>query len=196
MKSHHQMLVWLFIIIAPLALWAILTAFRRRAIDQLYRHYFRDPRRERVFLSSVAFYLTFAVVRYITRSIHLGRGPFRNIYFEGLHVHHLVIGIVLILGVGYLWLMGVGTGEADRSRWPSRATSMLYGLGAALTLDEFALWLRLEDVYWSREGRASIDAVFLFGSLLMISVAGATFFRALLRLSLRLIGVGKALSGE
>jgi hypothetical protein len=54
-------------------------------------------------------------------------------------------------------------------------------VGAALTLDEFALWLRIEDVYWSREGRKSIDAVILFGTLLLISAAGAAFFRATLR---------------
>ena len=57
--------------------------------------------------------------------------------------------------------------------------SLLYGLGAALTLDEFALWLNLKDVYFVREGRSSIDAVVLFGSLLAISAWGAPLFAAL-----------------
>jgi hypothetical protein len=55
--------------------------------------------------------------------------------------------------------------------------SILYGVGAALTLDEFALWLNLQaDVYWTRQGRSSIDAVILFGSLLMIGAWGAPLF--------------------
>jgi hypothetical protein len=58
---------------------------------------------------------------------------------------------------------------------------LLYGAGAALTLDEFALWLNLEDVYWAREGRASIDAVILFGALLLIGVWGGRFLGALVR---------------
>ena len=84
-----------------------------------------------------------------------------------MHVHHLPLGILLLLGVGYLWLAQVGTWSGRSLDWPSRLTALLYGLGAALTLDEFALWrLRLEDVYWAREGRESIDAVILFGALL------------------------------
>jgi len=55
--------------------------------------------------------------------------------------------------------------------------SILYGAGAALTLDEFALWLNLRDVYWSREGRASIDAIILFGALLAADAWGAPLFQ-------------------
>jgi len=58
---------------------------------------------------------------------------------------------------------------------------VLYGVGAALTLDEFALWLNLKDVYFVREGRSSIDAVVLFGSLLAIGAWGAPLFSALAR---------------
>jgi hypothetical protein len=61
--------------------------------------------------------------------------------------------------------------------------SVSYGVGAALTLDEFALWLNLEpDAYWSSAGRLSIDAVILFGSILAVGAWGAPFFRALQRL--------------
>jgi hypothetical protein len=56
-----------------------------------------------------------------------------------------------------------------------------------LTLDEFALWLRLKDVYWSREGRESVDAVVIFGGLLSVGVWGAPFIHALLRESARLL---------
>jgi len=59
--------------------------------------------------------------------------------------------------------------------------ALLYGVGAALTLDEFALWLNLEDVYWARQGRESIDAVILFGALLLIGIWGRRFFLGLAR---------------
>jgi len=57
---------------------------------------------------------------------------------------------------------------------------LLFGAGAALTLDEFALWLNLSDVYWAREGRASLDAVVIFGALLSCGVWGGAFIHALL----------------
>jgi hypothetical protein len=74
---------------------------------------------------------------------------------RGRHVHHLVWGILLLLLVGYTWLLELGTGAAASSQWSGRLTSMLFGVAAALTLDEFALWLNLRDVYWEREGRES-----------------------------------------
>lgn len=58
--------------------------------------------------------------------------------------------------------------------------SLLYGIGAALTLDEFALWLNLKDVYFVKEGRSSFDAIVLFGSLLAIGAWGAPLFNAIL----------------
>lgn len=147
----------------------------------LYRRHFGDARRERQFLASVGFLVAFAVVRVITHAIRAGAGPFRDLAVGGTHVHHLVWGILLLLGVGYCWLLLVGTGTEPTSRRTSRVTAILYGVGAALTLDEFALWLRLEDVYWARAGRESIDAIVLFGGLLSIGLWGGPFFRALFR---------------
>ena len=144
----------------------------------LYRQHFRDMRRERLFLASLAFFLTFAIVRAITYAIHVGEGPFHDISVGATHVHHLVWGIILLLLVGYLWLVGFGYGTDLRARRASRLTAVLYGVGAALTLDEFALWFNLADVYWSREGRESVDAVVLFGALLSVGLWGAPFFRA------------------
>ena len=63
--------------------------------------------------------------------------------------------------------MAIGDGQA-----------LLYGVGAALTLDEFALCLNLRDVYWAREGRESFEALALFGGLLSIGLFGRFFFRA------------------
>jgi hypothetical protein len=94
----------------------------------------------------------------------------------------MTFGITGLLAVGYLWLLEIGIKEDRRS---SRVTSLIYGSGAALTLDEFALWLNLEDDYWTKQGRESIDAVVLFGSLLSLSVLGKGFFSELLHTKAR-----------
>jgi hypothetical protein len=127
-----------------------------------YTRHFDSPWQERQFVSSVSFGLTFGLCRTITHAIRDRRGPFRNVEVGGRHIHHMTFGILGLLGVGYVWLIGVGLPH-DRS---SRATAALYGAGSALTLDEFALWLNLQDDYWSKQGRESIDAVVLFGALL------------------------------
>ena len=148
------------------------------------RHFADDTRRERLFLSSVAFFTTFAATRGITHAIRRGVGPFRNVGLRGRHVHHLVFGISGLLGSGYLWLVQIGTGEADGHEQDdvlSKLTSVMYGSAAAITLDEFALWLNLKDVYWAREGRESVDAVVLFGAALSVGLWGGPFFRGLYR---------------
>ena len=157
------------------------------SIVGLYRQHFGDPRRERLFLSSTGFFSAFVVVRVITHAIRAGIGPFHDVSRGGVHIHHLVWGILLLLAVGYCWLIQVGTGVGPDGRGRSRATALLFGIGAALTLDEFALWLRLEDVYWTREGRESVHAVLLFGALLLIGLWGGPFFRGLLRETARVL---------
>jgi hypothetical protein len=146
-----------------------LPAAERREI--YYRH-FDSLRKERQLFSTGSFFLTFAGVRAITHAIHAERGPFRNITPGGRHIHHMTFGITGLLAVGYLWLLEIGVRE---DRLSSRVTAAAYGAGAALTLDEFALWLNLEDDYWTKQGRESIDAVALFGSLLVMSVLGRGF---------------------
>ena len=141
----------------------------------LYRQHFRSERRERLFLASVAFLVTFAIVRTITHLIKAGIGPIANITAGGLHIHHLVFGILILLGVGYLWLV------APAASWVTRTLAIAYGVGAALTLDEFALWLNLNDVYWERAGRVSIDAVVIFAALLSVGIWGGPFLRAATR---------------
>jgi hypothetical protein len=150
-----------------------------RTVADLYSHHFRNARHERMFLASIAFFVAFAMVRAITHLIRAGRGPFHDVVTKGGHIHHLVWGILLLLGVGYLWLIQVGTGDAVGRGWASALTALLFGVAAALTLDEFALWFTFRDVYWDREGRLSIDAVLLFGSLLSIAMWGGPFFRDL-----------------
>ena len=134
----------------------------------------RDRRRERMFLSSVSFFSAFAVTRAITHALHTRpQPPFRiPLGRKRRHHHHLVWGILLLLGTGYAWLAQVGTGVGRSSPAASRLTAILYGAGSAITLDEFALWLNLQDVYWAREGRESVDAVMLFGALLSAGTWG------------------------
>jgi hypothetical protein len=142
-------------------------------LKRIYQFHFHNERRERLFLASLGFLVTFALVRGITHLIRAGIGPIHNISSGGLHIHHLVWGILLLLGVGYAWLIQAGTG----SSWFSSATAIAYGVAAALTLDEFALWLNLEDVYWTGPGRVSIDAVVIFASLLSAGIWGGPFLR-------------------
>ena len=148
-----------------------------------YRDQLNNPRQERLFISSLTFLGGFTAARGITHAIQHRIGPFHNLSIGGRHLHHMVFGIGGLLAVGYLWLLLIGT-----QRHPSlssRATAGLYGVGSALTLDEFALWLNLQDVYWAKQGRQSIDAVAVFGALLSIGVWGGPFLRAVARDLLR-----------
>lgn len=156
---------------------------RPERVRALYRHHFRDRRRQRLFLASCGFFVTFATTRGITHAIRAGRGPLHDITSGTRHLHHLVWGIAALELVGYLWLVRVGAGDGEdaATRWESSVTALLYGAGSALTLDEFALWLNLEDVYWARQGRESIDAIVLFGALLSAGIWGGPFLRALAR---------------
>jgi hypothetical protein len=137
-----------------------------------YCAHFEEHRRERQFLAASGFLVTFTLTRVITHAIRAGRGPFRNIGGKGgPHVHHMTFGIIGNLIVGYLWILQLGT-HTRPSPLLSRVTSYMFGAGAALTLDEFALWLNLEDDYWTAKGRESIDAVAIFGTLLTVSALG------------------------
>lgn len=122
-----------------------------------------------LFLCFVAFVVTFVVTRIIVRMIRSGRGPFKDNEVGGVHVHHMVPGIFLMI-IGGLIAIG-GGGDA----WDG-AGAIAFGMGLALVLDEFALLLRLDDVYWSEEGRLSVDVVFVIAALMaLLIVVGAPF---------------------
>ena len=144
-----------------------------KTLKRIYHFHFQSERRERLFLASLGFLVTFAIVRVITHLIRAGVGPFHNVSSGGLHIHHLVWGILLLLIVGYVWLIEEGSG----SNWLASASAIAYGVGAALTLDEFALWLNLQDVYWTGPGRVSIDAVVIFAAGLSLGIWGGPFMR-------------------
>lgn len=158
----------------------VLLLLHRTPLGALVHEHIPDRPRRRLLLASIGFFLTFASVRALTWSIHNNIGPFHNVEMGGRHIHHLVWGILLLLAVGYGWLVEVGSGTGGGSVLMSRLMSLLFGAGAALTLDEFALWLNLRDVYWSREGHASIEVAFMFGSLLLIGAFAAPLFAHLI----------------
>jgi hypothetical protein len=120
----------------------------------------------------LSFLLTFVVTRVITRMIRAGVGPFRNNLAGGVHIHHAVPGIVLTVFGAYL---SVGVG--GRRPW-AEAAGVLIGVGSSLILDEFALILHLQDVYWSPEGQLSVRLVALALSGMGLVLLGANPFDA------------------
>jgi hypothetical protein len=114
-----------------------------------------------------AFLVSFLFIRTSARLMRSPKVPWwpGSIKTEGgLHVHHLVFGIVLLLAMGFALAL-----QPD-SPW-LEIFAAGFGIGAGLTLDEYALWLHLEDVYWAEEGRRSVDAVViaaLIGGLLLM----------------------------
>ena len=110
-----------------------------------------------------AFIVTFVVTRLITRMIRAGKGPFSDNSVGGLHVHHVVPGLVLMVIAG---LVALRT-EADG--W-LHVAGVVFGMGLALVLDEFALVLHLDDVYWEEQGRLSVDVVFVLAAVLFLAI--------------------------
>jgi hypothetical protein len=106
--------------------------------------------REPAFLMLVAFILTLAGTRFYTRMARI-RG-WGSAHIGDVHVHHLVPGLVMSLVAGGL-AIGLEPGEVSLA-----IVAIVFGAGAALVLDEFAMLLHLDDVYWTTEGRLSIDA--------------------------------------
>jgi hypothetical protein len=137
------------------------------SIGSLYQRAIEDTGREPEFLFLVSFLLSFGFIR---TSAHMIRAQVRwwpgNVEVGGTHIHHLVWGILLLLVFGY-----VGAVVDPASPWHELAI-ILFGVGAGLTLDEFALWLNLRDVYWEKEGRRSIDAVIVVAALSGLAVVG------------------------
>lgn len=177
MPGTSALLLLVFAIVVAVLLLVLLQLTR---LGLLVRSTIPDRPRRRMFIASLSFLITFVGVRILVMLIVRNRGPFGWVMVKGHHIHHLVWGILILLLVGYGWLLDVGRSHSPTSILMSRLMSIGYGVGAALTLDEFALWLNLEpDAYWSRQGRLSVDAVILFGAILATGAWGAPFFRGL-----------------
>ena len=168
---------WFVLLLAVAGTVFLLLLLHRTPLGSTLHERIPDRPRRRLFIASISFFLTFGGVRAVVYAIVHQIPPFHFIQVGGRHIHHLVFGIIILLLVGYGWLCEIGNGADNSSLFLGRLMSILYGVGAALTLDEFALWLNLKDVYWAREGRASIDAVILFGALLAAGSWGAPLFK-------------------
>ena len=120
----------------------------------------RSSKRLSQLITLISFLLAFIVIRTVTYLQLHDMIPNQDPDF--LHIHHMVPGIILLLISGYLGL------SFWSRNWVRLIMSALFGIGAALTLDEFALWLFLNDVYWAEQGRRSIDAVIITVIILSI----------------------------
>ena len=130
------------------------------SVASAYRDGIVDTGRETEFLFFVAFLVSFGFIRTSANMIRARVSWWPgNVEVGGTHVHHLVWGIILLLITGYV---GVAIHPGDPWRG---IIAVGFGIGTGLTLDEFALWLNLKDVYWSKEGRRSIDAVMVAAGL-------------------------------
>ncbi|HKJ36285.1 MAG TPA: hypothetical protein VKA36_06940 [Solirubrobacterales bacterium] len=132
------------------------------SIGSLYDRAVVETGREASFLFFVAFLGSFGFIR---TSAHMIRAEVSwwpgNVEVGGTHIHHLVWGICLVLITGW-----IGVTQDLSSPW-AQIVPITFGIGAGLTMDEFALWLNLRDVYWEQEGRRSIDAV-----IVIVAVTG------------------------
>lgn len=120
------------------------------------------------FILFAAFLASFLFIRMSTRLMRSPRVPWwpGSVKTGGIHVHHLVFGIALMLGAGF-----VGFALQPASPW-QEVVAGLFGIGAGLTVDEFALWLYLEDVYWTAEGRSSVDVAVICAALALLVLIG------------------------
>jgi len=135
-------------------------------IGRVYRKEVRDVGQEPRLLATIAFLLTFVAARVVTHTLLETSGG-GGLTVGSLHVHHVVFGLVILFASGVIDLM-------DRA---PRLRAILFGIGAALVLDEFALVLNLADVYWAPQGRESIDAIVIFAGLLLLVALGGGFWR-------------------
>jgi hypothetical protein len=141
------------------------------SIGSLYQEGIVETGREPQLFCIIAFLLSFGFIRtsaYMIRA-QVSWWPGNVETKGGLHIHHMVWGISALLVFGYL-----GVAVNPESPWLEVA-AVGFGIGAGLTLDEFALWLNLKDVYWEKQGRESIDAVIVAAGLSLMALVG---FRA------------------
>jgi branched-subunit amino acid transport protein AzlD len=126
-----------------------------------------------LYLVLIGFLLSFAFIRMSTRLMRSPKVPWwpgSIVSDSGVHLHHLVFGIVTMMAAG-----AGGFAAFGNSPW-TEICAFAFGIGAGLTIDEFALWVYLDDVYWAKEGRSSIDATVIAAGLMMLALLGFTPF--------------------
>ncbi|HEX2707870.1 MAG TPA: hypothetical protein VHM66_07685 [Solirubrobacterales bacterium] len=138
-------------------------------VSDFWNEHILAHERQGVFLVLVGFILSFAFIRMSTRLMRSPKVPWwpgSIVSDSGVHLHHLVFGIVTMMIAGTL-------GFAAHGESPyAEICGFLFGVGAGLTIDEFALWVYLDDVYWAEEGRSSIDATVIAAAAMGLVVLG------------------------
>jgi hypothetical protein len=128
-----------------------------------------DHDEQGLFLVLVGFILSFAFIRMSTRLMRSPKVPWwpgSVVSDSGVHLHHLVFGIITMMAAGALGFLALGESPY------TEICAFAFGVGAGLTIDEFALWVHLEDVYWAEEGRSSIDATVIAGAGMLLVLLG------------------------
>ncbi len=140
-------------------------------VEHIYRLVVADDGRQHAFVCLAALLISFLAIRTSARMTRAFTWWPGGVETEGgVHLHHFVWGIFLMMGAGF-----VGIGLHLHEPWGG-IVAAIFGIGAGLTLDEFALWTRLEDVYWSPEGRSSLEAVAIVGTVGLLVVIGVRPF--------------------
>jgi hypothetical protein len=142
-------------------------------LTDFWNHQLVEHDRQWMFLVLLGLVLSFGFIRLSTRLMRSPRVPWwpGSVVSEGgLHIHHHVFGIVLMIAAGTISFAGFAVSPIYE------ICAFLFGVGIGLTIDEFALWLHLEDVYWSKEGRSSVDAAVVCAVLLGLVLLGTRPF--------------------
>ncbi|MFD8754883.1 hypothetical protein ACFV0O_28445 [Kitasatospora sp. NPDC059577] len=142
------------------------------------------PTKRSLVVMWAAFGTTFATVRFITHGIKGGWLPWGDVSAGGKHLHHYNLGIAALAGVGLVAVRG------DEQAVGHPAVAAVYGAGAALITDEFALLLDLQDVYWAEQGRVSVDVSFGVLAALGGYLSAAPFWHEVVRVTHRQLTAG------
>jgi lysyl-tRNA synthetase, class II len=137
------------------------------SLSDAYRSRISGTGREPLFLLLLGLLSSFLMIRFSVRMIRRGVKWWPgNVQPGGLHIHHVVFGQAMML------IGGIGSFAARGGPVLHDVLAVVFGMGCGLVLDEFALVLHLEDVYWSEEGRQSVDAVILAVSVIALLLIG------------------------
>lgn len=164
---------WLLLTFAAICVATMLILLYLTEAGNILHQRIPDRPRRRLLVATTSFLIAFVGVRLAVVLVYFHVAPFSWVTLGSLHVHHLVWGILLLLISGYGMVAEWGTRATPLSLLASRLLSIFYGVGAALTLDEFTMWLDIRDSTWTFQGRESIDAVVVFAALLALGAWGA-----------------------
>lgn len=142
-------------------------------VADLWRERIAGDGKQGIFLVLAGFVLSFAFIRMSTRLMRSPRVPWwpgSVVSDGGVHLHHLVFGIATMMAAGTMGFLVLG-----ESPW-AEVFAFLFGVGAGLTIDEFALWVYLEDVYWTEQGRVSVDATAIAAAVMGLILLGVSPF--------------------